>query len=512
MSNYFFKLGNGGETEGDSEGIRTPVFFNPVIPGRTLQKDTDHDPVYFKSTIPIRVEPIRPHKALAAISTLKRRPQSRRIESRVKLVCQAFLVLLLLVPVGLLATSSAKSFVQHAAIAAVNNVTGSTPKTALNSSTNEVQTPTIIQGIRRFDGGSFARLVIELSNTPNFKALSGANTLAIKFESAGLGASFQQTQTETNGLVKQVIATQTDGTVDMRLRFRPGTSFAAFALGSPSRLVIDVRDDDSTDSELAADLGRMYTPLTNNGVVKRIVIDAGHGGRDLGALSPDGFAEKEVTLEVARLLKHDIESRLGIEVVLTRDGDYYVPLPVRSQKANASGADLFISLHANAAEASESETGEESGAEKNAGVDAHGVETYFLSRATSSAAEQIAARENAAGGVTGPVEQNNGAKVIESHLLATYIQRCLVRGLRSATPSAARDRGVKQAPFFVLNNTQIPSVLVEVSFITSRDDQQRLRTSAFRQKIADSLLEGVRSYILNVSQRKATGEDQIVIR
>jgi N-acetylmuramoyl-L-alanine amidase len=222
--------------------------------------------------------------------------------------------------------------------------------------------------------------------------------------------------------------------------------------------------------------------------------------------------EKDVTLEIAQLLKHDIESRLGIEVVLTRDGDYYVPLPVRSQKANASGADLFISLHANAADASASEDEAGQAVAVNGGADAHGVETYFLSRATSSAAEQIAARENAAGGVTGPVEQTNGAKVIESHMLATYIQRCLVRGLRSATPAAARDRGVKQAPFFVLNNTQIPSVLVEVSFITSRDDQQRLRTNAFRQKIADSLLEGIRSYILNVSQRKSAGEDQVVIR
>src|SRR6201999_4571006 len=119
---------------------------------------------------------------------------------------------------------------------------------------NELQPPTIIQGIRRFDGGSFARLVIELSSTPNFKASSAANSLSIKFDSADLGASFQQTAAETSGLVKQVIATETNGTVDMRLKFRAGTSFAAFTLGAPALLVIDVRDDDSTDSELAADL------------------------------------------------------------------------------------------------------------------------------------------------------------------------------------------------------------------------------------------------------------------
>jgi N-acetylmuramoyl-L-alanine amidase len=111
-----------------------------------------------------------------------------------------------------------------------------------------------------------------------------------------------------------------------------------------------------------------------------------------------------------------------------------------------------------------------------------------------------------------PLVQSNGAKIIESHMLATYIQRSLIRGLRQVSPVSARDRGVKQAPFYVLNNTEIPSVLVEVSFITSRDDQQRLRTGAFRQKISDSILNGVRSYILNLSQQKSGREDQVVIR
>ena len=177
---------------------------------------------------------------------------------------------------------------------------------------------------------------------------------------------------------------------------------------------------------------------------------------------------------------------------------------------------LFISLHANAngieAQAVPNADSDDTDKPTAPPPDAHGVETYFLSGATSSAAEQIAARENAEGGATGPIEQSNGAKIIESHMLATYLQRSLVRGLRTVSSAAGRDRGVKQAPFFVLNNTHIPSVLVEISFITSKDDQQRLRAEAFRQKIADSLLDGVRSYILNLSQRKSSGEDQVVIR
>lgn len=426
------------------------------------------------------------------------------------------LVLVLLVPLGLLVTTSGKSLAREAVIAAIGSRIGIGRPAPSNAQPAAVANKAIIQGFRRFEGGSFTRLVIDLNTTPDFTATSSTNSLSIKFNSANLGPSFQQTQSEANGLVKQVLATEASGAVDMKLQFRAGTSFAAFTLGAPPRLVIDVRDDESTDSELEAELGRMYTPLTNNGAVKRIVIDAGHGGRDYGAIGPDGYAEKDLTLEIARLLKHDIESRLGIAVDLTRDGDYYLPLATRSQKANSSGADLFISLHANAADSSNSQSSSVEGDEKPAVTatvsDAHGVETYFLSRATSTAAEQIAARENAEGGVSGPIEQSNGAKIVESHMLASYIQRSLVRGLRQVSPISARDRGVKQAPFYVLNNTEIPSVLVEMSFITSRDDQLRLRTPAFRQKISDSILNGVRSYILNLTQRKSSGEDQIVIR
>jgi len=405
---------------------------------------------------------------------------------------------------ALLVTTSGKSLARQAVIAAVGNrlsLGSAAPSPARHVSVNN----TVIQGVRRFEGGSFTRLVIDLNATPDFTATSSTNSLTVKFNGDDLGTGFQQNQSETNGLVKQVLTTKQNGTVDMKLLFRAGTSFAAFTLGAPPRLVIDVRDNESTDSELEAELGGMYTPLGNSGI-KRIVIDAGHGGRDYGAVGPDGYAEKDLTLDIARTLKHDIESRLGIEVELTRDGDYYVPLATRSQKANGSGADLFISLHANAADSSGAQ---ESGSTSD---DPHGIETYFLSRATSTAAEQIAARENGDDGVAVPLVQSNGAKVIESHMLATYIQRSLVRGLRQVSPVSARDRGVKQAPFYVLNNTEIPSVLVEVSFITTRDDQKRLRTGAFRQKISDSILNGVRTYILNQSQQRSGREDQVVIR
>ena len=192
------------------------------------------------------------------------------------------MVLLVLLPISMLGSTVARSFAHQAVAAVMGDQLTQANSSSKNISRKPFGPTAIIQGFRRFDGGSFARLVVELSNTPDFKATSGANNLNIQFVGANLGPNFQQALSEASGLVKEVTATEANGSVEMRLRFRAGTSFAAFTLGAPPRLVIDVRDDESTDSELEAELGRIYTPLTNNGVVKRIVIDAGHGGKILG--------------------------------------------------------------------------------------------------------------------------------------------------------------------------------------------------------------------------------------
>jgi N-acetylmuramoyl-L-alanine amidase len=217
--------------------------------------------------------------------------------------------------------------------------------------------------------------------------------------------------------------------------------------------------------------------------ISRIVIDPGHGGRDPGTKG-GGIVEAELVLDIAlRLEKLLLERQPGIEVVLTRRTDEYVGLQERTAIANRQGADLFLSIHANASNVK----------------DVRGVETYFLNFATNLSAASVAARENAASGqlmgelpdVVKSIALNS--KLDESRDFATYLQREMVGKLRPSNKEL-KDLGVKQAPFVVLIGAAMPSVLAEVSFLTNPQEARLLKGSAYRQSIAEALFEGVRKY------------------
>ena len=216
--------------------------------------------------------------------------------------------------------------------------------------------------------------------------------------------------------------------------------------------------------------------------VSRIVIDAGHGGHDPGAMA-NGLSESELTLDVANRLTKLLQKQEGVEVVMTRSADVFVPLEERTAIANREGADLFLSIHANAS--------------RNA--KAHGVETYYLNFATNPEAEAVAARENAGSAQTmhrlpeivRAIALNN--KVDESRDFAAIVQRAMVRRLATRNKNL-RDLGVKQAPFVVLIGAAMPSVLAEISFVTNRQEGTLLKTGAYRQHIAEALLDAVLRY------------------
>ena len=216
--------------------------------------------------------------------------------------------------------------------------------------------------------------------------------------------------------------------------------------------------------------------------VSRIVIDAGHGGGDPGAHA-NGLREADVVLDIARRVAEGLESQPGVEVVMTRTDDTFVPLRARTALANEVGADLFLSIHANASRNSK----------------AHGVETYFLDFALDPEAERVAARENLAAGGKMKDLQNlleaiaANSKLQESRDFAGTIQRAMVNALREVN-GEVRDLGVKQAPFFVLIGARMPSVLAEVSFLSNRREADLLATDAYRDRIADALVEGVLRY------------------
>ncbi|HEX6975483.1 MAG TPA: N-acetylmuramoyl-L-alanine amidase, partial [Vicinamibacterales bacterium] len=197
--------------------------------------------------------------------------------------------------------------------------------------------------------------------------------------------------------------------------------------------------------------------------VSRIVIDAGHGGHDPGAHG-NGVVEAELVLDVAQRLNKLVQKQ-GIEVVMTRDSDVFIPLEERTAIANREGADLFLSIHANAAR----------------NPQARGVETYFLNFASNPEAEAVAARENSASGrtmhslpeIVRAIALNN--KLDESRDFADMVQKSMVRRL-SARNKLVKDLGVKQAPFVVLIGAAMPSILAEISFVTHQQEGRLLKS------------------------------------
>ncbi len=229
--------------------------------------------------------------------------------------------------------------------------------------------------------------------------------------------------------------------------------------------------------------------------VSRIVIDPGHGGRDPGS-SGHGIREADLTLDVALRLEKLLTAEPGVEVILTRRTNVYVPLEERTAIANREGADLFLSIHANAAR----------------NTAAHGVETYYLSFASSPEAEAVAARENSASeramhnlpDIIKAIALNN--KLDESRDLAGMVQEHMITRLRKSNKNV-RNLGVKKAPFVVLIGAAMPSVLAEISFLTNKQEAQLLKTAAYKQRIAEALFDGVSNY-RKALKRQVTVADQ----
>lgn len=222
--------------------------------------------------------------------------------------------------------------------------------------------------------------------------------------------------------------------------------------------------------------------------IGRVVLDPGHGGRDTGTIGPTGLREKDVVLDVSKRLGKLIEDRMGSEVVLTRSKDITVPLEARTRAANEKRADLFLSIHVNASRYKS----------------VNGVECFYLDFTQSRADLEVAARENA--GSSKSIHELSDLvrkialddKIQESRDFASSIQTS-VHELARQTNAKARNRGVKKAPFVVLIGAQMPSVLVEINFISNPREEALLKRADHRQHIAEALYEGISSYAATLS-------------
>jgi N-acetylmuramoyl-L-alanine amidase len=225
--------------------------------------------------------------------------------------------------------------------------------------------------------------------------------------------------------------------------------------------------------------------------VRLVVIDAGHGGIDPGAVGRKGLYEKDANLAICRMLKDFVEDSLKIKVVLTRDRDVYLSLKERTNVANRNAADLFVSVHCNA---------------HSKGAMRSGFETYFLSEAKTSEERAVAALENASLRFDNLVMPNDDLSFIlydlaqsafldESNHLAENIQVSAERNLK--IPS----RGVKQAGFYVLHGAFMPAVLVECAFISNPEEEKLLRQKNFQKQLAFCVYRGIKNYIEDYERR-----------
>ena len=220
--------------------------------------------------------------------------------------------------------------------------------------------------------------------------------------------------------------------------------------------------------------------------IRRIVIDAGHGGKDPGAVGRRGLKEKDVALRLAKRLKTKLEKSLNAEVFLTRSRDIYLPLGKRTSIANQKKADLFISIHANG----------------HHDRLVSGIETYYLDNTTDKAAIRLAALENASSGHEHSdlqrilTDLRRNSNVLESNALAHIVQDSLCNELTKEFHGVV-DNGAKANLFYVLMGADMPSILVEVSYISNLEEERYLKSEKYLERIADGILNGISRYTAN---------------
>ncbi len=365
-----------------------------------------------------------------------------------------------------------------------------------------------VQGLRFWSNPSYTRIVVDANQETGFThhllkkdpAIQKPQRLYIDMNNSRLGENIQKVIPINDELLSDARAGQFSAdSVRIVVDIKSFKHYKIFSLKNPFRIVLDVwgQDLDRTVAAESVDAQRSPTGKLPAGAiarqlalgVRRIVIDPGHGGRDFGAPGYlKGVHEKTVVLQIAKRLARKVETELKIEALLTRSEDRFLTLEERTAIANTKNADLFISIHTNASRDRR----------------AYGIETYFLNLATDDDAIMVAARENATSArnisdlesILNDLMKN--AKINESSRLATKVQSAMVQHL-GANFGYIQNKGVKQAPFYVLLGAQMPSILVEAAFISNPRECQRLTDEKYQEAVADGIIKGIRKYIQSTS-------------
>jgi N-acetylmuramoyl-L-alanine amidase len=333
--------------------------------------------------------------------------------------------------------------------------------------------PTIV-GIEAWPGDESSRVVVSLDRPAQFRAgdeaVAGGRGARTFVELDGVDVGTVARELPMTGIVSRVHSEATSTGARVVLDLDGRAYRRVFYLPEPYRVIIDV--------------ARHPPGVSARGprVVARVALDPGHGGSDPGAIGPAGVKEKDVTLAIASKVA-PLLGRDGVQVLLTRDGDRFASLEERTARANAFGADLFISIHCNAAE----------------NHSKRGVETYMLDTARDEMAGKIAARENATSAAAGAeigsilASMRLADQSARSGRLANLLQRAAMASLRGAYGDAV-DGGVHAAGFYVLVGARMPGVLLETSYISNASEEARLGNDDYEQRLADGIVNAVKAY------------------
>jgi N-acetylmuramoyl-L-alanine amidase len=371
-----------------------------------------------------------------------------------------------------------------------------------------------VAAVRHWTAPDHTRIVVDLTEAADYstRVATGPDRIVVFIVSARLGESAAPV-TVGDGLVERVRLNQLERGAQVVVDLSRASAHNVFDLkpyaGKPHRVVIDVFREGSgtaaSASPQAATPPRTAPAAVSERAVRTVVIDAGHGGEDPGAIGSGKLAEKDVALDIAKKLATALDARPGIDVRMTRLGDYGVSLGRRRQIARQGECELFVSIHANSAP----------------NRDAHGTEVFFLSPrgASDQKARELESRENAAdlvGGVSPDADEDVLSILVDlktadsveksadlAELVSAELDRCGVSVC-----------AVKQAGFVVLKSLEMPSVLVEVGFLTNKGDRKKLASGEYRTEYAECLAGAIAAYFeryepvagIGGSHRVAPGE------
>jgi len=324
----------------------------------------------------------------------------------------------------------------------------------------------VINKIRTFGLKNFSRIVLDLKGKPKFKISKNSlqRTVTIKIFKAVTGKNFKIVSLNNNSVDEKLTIRKKKNYILITFNSWKIKSLNYFTLTNPQRIVIDIEENKA---------GRFLVP---HETISTIIIDPGHGGKDPGARY-FGLNEKDVALKISKYVKYYLQKILKsgkYNILITRDSDIFLSLEDRATFANENNADLFVSIHCNASPDHR----------------IYGLETYYL---------DIDKHNPFIKKVNGEVntileDLIRNSKLEESIELATYIQKSMIYNLRRRY-SHIHNLGIKEAPFYVLFGTRMPSVLVETSFISNRRENRRLRNNSYIKLLAKSIAKGIASYI-----------------